>query len=83
MEIKVFGTGCSTCADTEKMVREVALSIDQSIVVQKVSDLKEMMAAGILSAPAIMVDGVIKCTGRVPTKGEVAEWIGKTKEKQG
>ena len=75
MEIKVFGPGCVRCAETENLVKEVAAAKGGTITVQKVSDLKEMMAAGVMSTPAIAIDGVVKATGRVPDKDEIAAWI--------
>ncbi len=75
MEIKVFGPGCPTCESVEKLVRDVAAEKNAPIAINKVKDLKEMMAAGILSTPAVAVDGVVKVTGRVPTRDEVAAWI--------
>ncbi len=75
MEIKVFGPGCPNCTAAEKLVREVAAAKNADIAITKVSDLKEMMAAGILSTPAVTVDGVVKLTGRIPTKEEVSAWI--------
>ncbi len=75
MEIKIFGPGCARCTETENLVREIAAAKGGNITVQKVSDLKEMMAAGIMSTPAIAVDGVVKSSGRVPGKEEIAAWI--------
>lgn len=75
MEIKVFGPGCARCTETENLVKEVAAAKGADITVQKVSDLKEMMAAGVMSTPAVSVDGVLKSTGKIPSKEEVAAWI--------
>ena len=75
MEIKVFGPGCARCTETEKLVKEVAAAKGKNITVQKVTDLKEMMASGIMSTPAVAVDGVVKSTGRVPAREEIAAWI--------
>ncbi|MDY0273866.1 MAG: thioredoxin family protein [Desulfomicrobium sp.] len=75
MEIKVLGPGCAQCAQTEKLVREVVATKGGNIVVQKVSDFKEMMAAGVMSTPAVVIDGVVKCTGRIPSKEEISTWI--------
>ena len=75
MHIKVLGPGCARCADTEKLVQAVAAEKGGNITVEKVSDLKKMMALGVMSTPAVVVDGVVKCTGRVPTKEEVGAWI--------
>jgi small redox-active disulfide protein 2 len=75
MEIKVFGPGCARCAEAEKLAREVAAAKGGNITVQKITDPKEMMEAGIMSTPAIVVDGVVKSTGKIPTKEEIAAWI--------
>ncbi len=75
MEIKVFGPGCTRCSEVEKLVREVLEAKGDKSTVTKVTDLKEMMAAGVLSTPAVMVDGKIKCIGKVPTKTEIASWL--------
>lgn len=75
MEIKIFGPGCAKCAEAENLVKEVAVAKGGSITVIKVSDLKEMMAAGVMSTPAVVIDGVVKSTGKVPSKEEIAAWI--------
>ena len=75
MEIRIFGPGCARCAEIEAVVREVVAARGGNISVQKVSDLREMMAAGVLSTPAVVIDGVVKATGRVPGREEVAAWI--------
>jgi small redox-active disulfide protein 2 len=75
MEIKVFGPSCARCAETENLVKEVVAAKDGNITVLKVSDLKEMMLAGVMSTPAVAIDGVVKSTGKVPTKEEIAAWI--------
>ena len=75
MEIKVFGPGCARCAEAEKLAREAAAAKGGNITVRKVSDFKEMMAAGVMSTPAIAIDGVVKSVGKVPTKEELAAWI--------
>ncbi len=75
MEIKVFGPGCSKCAELEKRVRELVLSIGKNADIRKVTDFREMMTAGIMSTPALSIDGNLKCTGRVPSKEEMTVWI--------
>ena len=75
MEIKVYGPGCVKCTEAEKLVMDVVSAKGGNIKVQKVSDLKEMMAVGIMSTPAVAVNGVIKSTGKVPSKEDIAAWI--------
>jgi len=75
MEIKVFGTGCARCTETEKLVKEVAAAKGGNITVEKVTDTKEMMLHGIMSTPAVAVDGVVKSKGKIPAREEIAAWI--------
>ena len=75
MEIKVFGPGCARCVEAENVVRQAAEQAGGEISVIKVSDFREIMAARIISTPAVMVNGEIRCTGRVPAADEVVRWI--------
>ena len=75
MEIKVFGPGCPRCVEAEGVVRQAAARAGGDITVVKVSDFREIMAARIISTPAVMVAGDVKCTGRVPSEEEVTQWI--------
>lgn len=75
MEIKIFGPGCAKCMEAENLVKEIVAAKGGNIAVCKVSDFKEMMAAGVLSTPAIAIDGVVKVTGRVPAREEIEGWI--------
>ncbi len=75
MEVKVYGPGCAKCSEAESVVKEVAAARGGDITITKVSDLKEIMQAGILSTPAVSVNGVVKLTSRVPTKDEVVAWF--------
>jgi small redox-active disulfide protein 2 len=75
MEIKVFGPGCARCTETERLVRQAAEARGSDISVLKVSDYLELMAARIMSTPAVMIDGTVKSTGRVPSREEIDTWI--------
>ncbi|MDL2285576.1 thioredoxin family protein [Desulfovibrio sp. OttesenSCG-928-F07] len=76
MNIKVFGAGsCTRCADVESLVRAVVAENGIDAEIEKVTDIKQMMSAGILSAPAVTIDGVIKISGRIPVKHEVEGWF--------
>ena len=75
MTITGYGPGCAKCKQTEALVRRVITETGSTAEVVKVSDLKEMITAGIMSTPAVAVDGAIKVTGRVPKAEEVKQWI--------
>jgi RecJ-like exonuclease len=44
--------------------------------VQKVSDYQAMAEAGVVATPAVAIDGVMKVSGRIPTREEVLAWLG-------
>ena len=75
MEIKVFGPGCARCKQTEAIVSQAIAETTYDVSLKKISDLKEIMAAGVMSTPALSIQGTIVCAGRVPTKSEVLAWL--------
>ncbi|MGC9965808.1 MAG: thioredoxin family protein [Syntrophobacteraceae bacterium] len=77
MNIKVLGPGCKKCDETEKLVKEVIAETGSDAVVEYVTDIAEIAKLGIFSTPAVVVDGQIKLTGKVPTKPQVKSWLGK------
>ena len=75
MEIKVCGPGCANCVKAEKVVKEALAAAGITATVSKITDFADMARLGVLSTPAVVVDGVIKCVGRVPTAKDVLSWI--------
>jgi small redox-active disulfide protein 2 len=75
MEIKVCGPGCANCTKAENIVREAVADAGIDAEILKISDFAEMAKLGVLSTPAIVINGRIKCVGKVPTKNEVLEWL--------
>lgn len=76
MEIKVLGPGCSKCKITFELVEKVVKAHQLDAKLVKVDDIMEMMNYNILSTPAIVIDGVVKVKGRIPTESEVKELLG-------
>ena len=75
MEIKVMGPGCASCHKAEEIVKEAVAESGINATVEKVSDFAEIAKAGVLSTPAVVIDGQVKCVGKVPDKSEVLEWL--------
>jgi len=75
MEIKVCGPGCASCAKAEAVVREAVTEAGGEATVSKVTDSAEMARLGVLGTPAIVIDGGIRCVGKVPAKREVLSWL--------
>jgi small redox-active disulfide protein 2 len=75
MEIKVCGPGCHKCHETERMIQETVEEAGIQATVEKVADFNEIAQLGVFSTPAVVIDGQIKCVGKVPTRKEVLGWI--------
>ena len=75
MEIKVLGPGCPKCQKTEEIVLEAVREAGVEAEVTKVKDTMEIAKAGVFMTPAVMVNGEVKCVGKVPGKEEVVKWI--------
>ena len=75
MEIKICGPGCSKCTEAERLVNETVAETGSQATVTKVADFAEIAKLGVFSTPAVVIDGQIKCVGKVPTRKEVLEWL--------
>lgn len=71
MDIKVLGSGCAKCKTVEKVVNEVVAENNLDATVTKVEDIVEIMQFGVMSTPALVVDGQVVLSGKVPSKDEV------------
>ncbi len=81
MKITVYGPGCQRCHETERVVRVVVAELGIAAEVEKVSDWKAMVAAGVLATPAVAIDGQIRLSGRIPTPADVRSWLGHAEAK--
>ena len=69
--IKILGTGCPKCKQTEAVIKEVLVQSGKEAEVIKVEDIQKIMEYNVLSTPAVVVDEVVKLRGKVPTLQEV------------
>lgn len=74
--IEVLGSGCQKCQYLEKVVREVVDSAGITADVRHVTGYAEIAARGVMSTPGLVIDGVVVASGRIPTREQVAAWLG-------
>ncbi|MBU8932451.1 MAG: TM0996/MTH895 family glutaredoxin-like protein [candidate division Zixibacteria bacterium] len=74
-KIEILGTGCPKCDKLKCQVDEVAAEMGLDCQVEKVSDIKKIMAYGVMMTPALVVDGVVKVTGKVPSVEELKDML--------
>ena len=75
MKIQVLGTGCVKCSDLVTRTEAALKRLNLDTPVEKVSDIREIMAFGVMSTPALVVDGKVCFSGRVPNVDELAKII--------
>ena len=71
MKIEVVGPGCPRCVTTEKNVHEALKQLGISAEVSKVTNVAEFAKKGVMFTPAVIVDGQVKISGKVPTVDEI------------
>lgn len=75
MQIKVMGPGCQRCLDLYGVVTSAVRMAGIDAQVVKVQNVEESRAAGVMMTPALVVDGELKCAGRIPEAAEVVSWL--------
>jgi len=75
MEIKVLGTGCPKCKRLEKTARKAAAEAGVEATFIKVTDINDIMSYPIAGTPALVIDGKVKSSGRLPTAAEIVGWL--------
>lgn len=73
--IKILGTGCPKCKQTEAVLRQVVEENNIEATIEKVEDITKIMEYNVMSTPAVVVDEIIKMKGKVPSRAEVLEAI--------
>jgi len=76
MEIKVLGSGCAKCKTTYEMIEKIVKENQLGATLSKVEDIVELLNYGIMTTPAIVVDGEVKLKGHVPTESEIKKILG-------
>ncbi len=75
MEIKVLGPGCANCNKLEAATHKAVEKAGIEATIEKVSDMQEIMSYGVMSTPALVVDGELRLAGRVPSVDDLVKLL--------
>jgi len=75
MEIRILGPGCPRCHEVEKRTLNVLALLGVAADVQKISDIKKIMEYSIIGTPGLVINGKVKCSGKIPSRDEIKRWI--------
>ena len=83
MKIKILGTGCARCHQLEQTARQAVKELAIDATIEEVKDMKKIMEYPILTTPGLVVNEELVCSGRIPTKSEVTQFIINALDKEG
>ena len=75
MQIKVLGTGCAKCAKLASLAEEAAKQTGVDYTLEKVTSIDKIIEMGIMTTPALVVDGKLKCSGNVPSIEQIVAML--------
>jgi len=71
MLIQVLGTGCPKCIKLAERATQVAQELGLDYRLEKVTNIMAITGFGVMMTPALVVDGLVKCQGKVPDVDEL------------
>ena len=71
MQLLILGTGCAKCAKLYEATEQAAQSLGLQYELEKVTDLNRIMSFGVMMTPALVLDGQVKVSGKVPSLDEL------------
>ena len=75
MIIKILGSGCSKCQALTENTRKALAEAGREAEILKVTDIAEIAAHGVMSTPALVVDGKVVSAGKVLTPAEIRAYL--------
>ena len=75
MIIKILGSGCANCTKLYDNTKEAVEALGIDATIEKVSEIKDIMAYGVMRTPALVVDEKVKIMGRVPSAEEIKKYL--------
>ncbi len=75
LEVRVFGSGCVTCDKLAATMFDILQRLNMVADIEKIFDLDEIWRHGVISTPALKINGELLCQGRMPTPAEIEQWL--------
>jgi len=75
MKIEILGTGCPKCKQLEANARKAVEESGKKAEIVKVTEIDKIIEYGVMSTPALVIDGSVKASGRIPEVKEIKGWL--------
>ncbi len=80
MRLDVLGPGCQKCRKLAENAEAAVRELGAAVQVVKVTDIDEIVKAGVMTTPGLAINGEVKSAGRIPGVEEIKKWIRETGE---
>lgn len=77
MKIEILGTGCPKCKMLEEHAKKAVAELNIKADIVKVTDIDKIIESGVMTSPALIIDGKIFCQGRIAETQEIKKWLKK------
>ena len=74
-KIQILGTGCPKCRQLAAVAEEAAKEAGVEYELEKVTDINDIMGFGVMVTPALVIDGEVKVSGKVPSSSDIASML--------
>lgn len=74
-DINVYGSGCANCGKTMMLIQKVGDELGIAFQLNKITDLQKIMEAGVVSTPAVGIDGKLVHSGSVPDENRIRSFL--------
>ena len=74
-KLQILGTGCAKCNALTQATEQAAQALGLAYELEKVTNLNQIMSFGVMMTPALVVDGKVKVSGKVPSVDEVKKLL--------
>lgn len=75
MDVKILGTGCSKCKKLTEATELAAKELGIEINIEKVTDMEKIISYSVMSTPALVVNGEVKVSGRIPNREDLKKML--------
>ncbi|OGI03741.1 MAG: redox-active disulfide protein 2 [Candidatus Melainabacteria bacterium GWF2_32_7] len=74
-KIEILGTGCKKCNDLTELTKKTADSMQIEYEIEKVTDILKIIEYGVMATPALVVDGEVKISGKIPSADDIKKYL--------
>ncbi|MBU0679955.1 MAG: thioredoxin family protein [Proteobacteria bacterium] len=75
LEVRIFASGCVTCDKLASTMFDILQRMNLVADIEKIYDLDEIWRHGVITPPALKINGELLCQGRMPTPAEIEQWL--------